>query len=164
MKKLLFAVTAAAVILTSCEKQNVTPDKGEYVYYEPCLNWGADQDAVYNYMAGLDGWKEENDEKSESHLAFTNTKTNANMNYTFNSEGLSAAGVTYFGVNDKFETMKSDVSSHHGITSWKDQQVMAGVTWFTAGIKDKSCDVSVGWSDNLGGYMYADYSFSHFVF
>ena len=165
MKKLTFAILAfAACLLTACDKDN--PDCScSYAFYDVCMNWGADKNTVYNYVAEMSGWTEDKElASSDNEIAFTNSETCATMTYTFSDEGLEAASVTYFDVNSKFDSLKNDVASKCGVTSWKEQPTQNGVTWFSGSSKEKSCNISVGYGDHYGEYMYVDYEYSAFIF
>lgn len=169
MKKsflLLGCIAVSVLAFVSCGKDNPvdpTPEKGSYAYYDLCMDWGADQAAVISYMKSQSGWEEEKELETSSSLRFINKKTLADASYDFDSEGLSGCGLTYYGVNDKFEKMKSDLSSKFSISEWKEQVPMAGVSWWTTTLKDKKCDVAIGKSDAYGGYMYVDYTYSRFI-
>lgn len=161
MKKItfLFAFLAiAALSASSCQKDDPVDPKASYAYHDLCMDWGADKSAVLSFMNSQSGWKEEKGSESANELSFVHKSTLATVTYSFDSSGLIDSSVTYAGVNDKFDRMKSDVTSKFSISEWKSGPTTAGVTWWYAYVPAKKCDVSIGLSDSYGGYMYISYS------
>ncbi len=161
MKKATLILAAFATMFISCNKDNeeiIDPIlKGEYVFYEPCINWGADENTVISYVNAMGGWTKSEEEEANK-LHFVNEKTASSMSYEFGEKGLEGASVTYFGVNEKFETFKNDITTKYDVTDWRQQEETMGITWYFGTSNKVDCCISMGYSEMLGGYMYADFS------
>lgn len=139
-------------------EQPQLPETPALTFVVPVTDWTAGIAEVRKYMAkNLPEFKEEVDETiGGTHYYYNNPKETISYEYVVKDGKLVSSSVNYYGMNAHFDYFKSQVSTVFDIWSWKQQSVEQGVHWWYG--TSKSANVSIGWSDNYGGYMYADFS------
>lgn len=139
-------------------EQPQLPETPALTFVVPVTDWTAGIAEVRKYMAkNLPEFKEEVDETiGGTHYYYNNPKETISYEYVVKDGKLVSSSVNYYGMNAHFDYFKSQVSAVFDIWSWKQQPVEQGVHWWYG--TSKSANVSIGWSDNYGGYMYADFS------
>ncbi len=139
-------------------EQPQLPKTPALTFVAPITDWAVGIAEVRKYMAEkLPEFKEEVDETiGGTHYYFNNKKETISYNYVVKEGKLVSSSVSYYGMNAHFDYFKSQVSAVFDIWSWEQQPVGLGVHWWYG--TSKSANVSIGWSDNYGGYMYADFS------
>ena len=50
------------------------------------------------------------------------------------------------------------VTTKYDVTDWRQQEESMGITWYYGTSNKVNCCISMGYSEMLGGYMYADFS------
>ena len=139
-------------------EQPQLPETPALTFVVPVTDWTAGIAEVRKYMAkNLPEFKEEVDETiGGTHYYYNNPKETISYEYVVKDGKLVSSSVNYCGMNAHFDYFKSQVSAVFDIWSWKQQPVEQGVHWWYG--TSESANVSIGWSDNYGGYMYADFS------
>ncbi len=127
-------------------------------FVAPVTDWTVGVAEVRKYMAeNLPEFKEEVDE-TIGHYYFRNKKETISYEYIVKDGKLVSSSVSYYGMNNQFDYFKSQVSTVFDLWSWKEQPVQQGVHWWSDTSKSAGLNASIGWSDNYGGYMYADFT------
>lgn len=139
-------------------EQPQLPETPALTFVVPVTDWTAGIAEVRKYMVkNLPEFKEEVDETiGGTHYYYNNPKETISYEYVVKDGKLVSSSVNYYGMNAHFDYFKSQVSAVFDIWSWKQQPIEQGVHWWYG--TSKSANVSIGWSDNYGGYMYADFS------
>lgn len=168
MKKILslaVLLMTALVGFTACSENDDDDTKGNFTYAAPCLNWHCSIDDVRSFMSAKGGYTEDKSPEKDSDgmtYYFSNKKSNTSYSYTIADDGLVASSVTYSEMNEKFESLRQQVTSTHGVTDWKQQPEMNGVQWWSSKLTGKKTSLSIGKSDSYGGYMYVNFSYTEF--
>ncbi|MCQ2288031.1 MAG: hypothetical protein MJZ74_02930 [Muribaculaceae bacterium] len=119
-KKLLtlMLVVMAAIAMTSCGKDDPTP---QYTYYKPCTAWGATPAQVDAFMATSPGWVQTT--SMGSTVFYKNEGTNTAVIYAFSDGILAASVVTVSGFNTQYDNYKAQIASDYGMT-FEDKTLM----------------------------------------
>lgn len=141
-------------------EQPQLPETPALTFVVPVTDWTAGIAEVRKYMAkNLPEFKEEVDETiGGTHYYYNNPKETISYEYVVKDGKLVSSSVNYYGMNAHFDYFKSQVSAVFDIWSWKQQPVEQGVHWWSGTSESVGLNVSIGWSDNNGGYMYADFT------
>lgn len=141
-------------------EQPQLPETPALTFVVPVTDWTAGIAEVRKYMAkNLPEFKEEVDETiGGTHYYYNNPKETISYEYVVKDGKLVSSSVNYYGMNAHFDYFKSQVSAVFDIWSWKQQPVEQDVHWWSGTSESVGLNVSIGWSDNNGGYMYADFS------
>ena len=111
----IVAVVATVLCLASCSNEDGAIKHGDYKFFEPCMQWGANVDQVCEYMSKIDGWGNAQ-HYDEEWLLFSHPRTSAQMYYRFGDEGLAETQIYYYGCNYLAPKMKSDWTKELGLT------------------------------------------------
>lgn len=168
MKKILsLAVLLMTVFVgfTACSDDDDDNAQTTFTYAAPCINWHCSLDEVRSFMKTKSGFTEDKtpDKTSDGmKYYFRNKKETISYSYTIADDGLVASSVSYDGMNKNFDALKQQITTAHGIAEWQEMPEMSGVKWWTTKLTGKKTSLSIGKSDNYGGYMYADFSYTEF--
>lgn len=172
-KRFFFAAAIAVLgcsVLCSCsddeeEDKNVVPKK-DLVFVAPNVNWHCSIDDVRAYMKTMDGFAEDAEQQRKTdgtEYYFHNVDYSVCYSYLLGDDGLKESGVSYYlENNDEFESFKSQVSNTFSIEGWEEQPAFSGVEWWTAKLKGRKTDVSIGMSESPICYMYVVFSYTEF--
>ena len=141
-------------------EQPQLPKTPALTFVAPVTDWTVGIAEIRKYMAEkLPEFNEEIDETiGGTHYYFNNKKETISYNYVVKEGKLVSSSVTYYGMNAHFDYFKSQVSAVFDIWSWEQQPVGLGVHWWYGTSDSVGLNASIGWSDNYGGYMYADFT------
>lgn len=117
----LTLLIAATLTLTSCNPLDVLSPafpKGKYKELDVCLNWGATQQEVAQFMVGKKDFvpDDEANAKAPNELNYEDMSNQIELSYEFREGKLIDTFIEYIECNDKFETMKRDVEKRYNVT------------------------------------------------
>lgn len=156
----LLAIALVSMAFCSCSSDDDDPKPAEFNFVAPYMEWGSSLDDVRTFMTkNLPDIKEKDSYSSTDGTVyrFNNNSETISYSYTIKDSKLTESRVDYMGKNDKFNNLKSDVSTKLNISDWNEKPEMAGVKWWSGRNSEKKISVSIGYSDNYGGYMYVDF-------
>lgn len=176
MKKYFYLLAIALVSMTFCscggdddDNNNDGPkpivDPVEFSFVAPYMEWGSSLDDVRTFMKrNLPDLMEDDETYTLSEgtvcegtvYLFHDKSDKIQYSYIIKDGKLVNSVINYMGMNDKFNNLKSEVSTKFNITDWMESE-MSGVKWWSGRNSEKKIRVSIGYSDNYGGYMYVDF-------
>lgn len=174
MKKYFYLLAIALVSMTFCscggdddDNNNDGPkpivDPVEFSFVAPYMEWGSSLDDVRTFMKrNLPDLMEDGEAYTSSEgtgYLFHDKSAKIQYSYTIKDGKLVNSGINYMGMNDKFNDLKSQVSTKLNISDWDEKPEMAGVKWWSGRNSEKKISVSIGYGSNgiIGGYMYVEF-------
>lgn len=158
----LLAIALVSMVFCSCSSDDDDPKPAEFNFVAPYMEWGSSLDDVRTFMTkNLPDIKEKDSYSSIDGTVyrFKNNSETISYKYTIKDNKLQASEVEYTNMNDKFNDLKSQVSTKFNIAEWTEYPEMSGVKWWAGRIPGKKTSVSIGYGSNgiIGGYMYVEF-------
>ena len=157
---MLTMMTVVAMTFTACggdsdDDDIIPPVKSNYIYVEPCLEWGSLRTDVKSYMAGSE-WKLSTD---AAYLLYVNTDRTIEQLYTFSerTSELVSARVEYKKYTEEYwQWLVKETEKRYGVTfSIEETDATTGGDTVPAVIGGKQVKLTVM---KLDGYMFVKYS------